>query len=160
MKTKNKIVAFCLVCFVCIGCDRATKGFAKLHLKDKPAQSYFHNTVRLEYVENTGAFLSFGENWPHAVSFWALSIFPLLFLSGFFVYAVSKAKDVNFFELLPFAFIFSGGVGNIVDRILYDRHVIDFMNLGIVNLRTGIFNFADICVTTGVLLLMVNSLKK
>lgn len=160
MDTKNKIFAFCLVCFVCIGCDRATKGFAKLRLKDKPALSYFHNTVRLEYVENTGAFLSFGENWPRAVSFWALSIFPLLFLSGFFVYAVNKAKDVNFFELLPFAFIFSGGVGNIVDRILYDRHVIDFMNLGIVNLRTGIFNFADICVTTGVLLLVVNSLKK
>ena len=52
--------------------------------------------------------------------------------------------------MFPFAFIFSGGIGNIIDRIMFDRHVVDFMNLGVNNLRTGIFNFADVYVTTGV----------
>ena len=44
---------------------------------------------------------------------------------------------------------------NIIDRILFDRHVTDFMNLGIQNIRTGIFNVADICVTAGAIGLLL-----
>jgi signal peptidase II len=41
----------------------------------------------------------------------------------------------------------AGGLGNIIDRLRFDRHVTDFMNLGIGSVRTGIFNFADLYVT-------------
>jgi signal peptidase II len=58
-------------------------------------------------------------------------------------------------KLLSFCLIFAGGIGNIIDRILYDRHVTDFMNVGFGSLRTGIFNFADVCVTSGVILFFV-----
>ena len=57
--------------------------------------------------------------------------------------------------MMAIALIFSGGIGNIIDRLLYDRHVADFMNVGINNFRTGIFNFADICVTAGVFMFAV-----
>jgi signal peptidase II len=43
--------------------------------------------------------------------------------------------------LLPF--IFAGGIGNLIDRIFRDRHVIDFMNLGSSQIGRGIFNVAD-----------------
>ena len=46
-------------------------------------------------------------------------------------------------------------MGNIIDRILYDRHVSDFMNIGIYNLRSGIFNVADICITVGAIGLFI-----
>jgi signal peptidase II len=62
--------------------------------------------------------------------------------------------------MLPFALVFSGGIGNIIDRIIFDRHVVDFMNLGVNNLRTGIFNFADVYVVTGVTLLLVARYKR
>ncbi|MGC4095906.1 MAG: signal peptidase II [Nitrospira sp.] len=55
--------------------------------------------------------------------------------------------------------ILSGGAGNLLDRVLHDGHVIDFMNLGIGSLRTGIFNVADVYITTGVLLLIIRSLR-
>lgn len=48
----------------------------------------------------------------------------------------------------------SGGLGNLLDRIMNDGRVIDFMNLGIGPLRTGIFNVADVCITIGVVLLI------
>jgi signal peptidase II len=48
-------------------------------------------------------------------------------------------------------------LGNIIDRLVYDRHVTDFMNLGIGSLRTGIFNVADMCVTGGVIGLLIVS---
>ena len=159
MKIKYKILVFCLISIVFIGCDRATKNLARIHLKDKEPLSWFHNTVRLEYAENTGAFLSFGEGWPKSISFWLLSALPLLFLSGFFVYALKRSGTMNFLEMLPFTLIFSGGIGNIMDRILFDRHVTDFMNLGIQSIRTGIFNFADVYVTAGVIILVWRKIR-
>ena len=160
MKIKYRILFFCISCFVFIGCDRATKNFAKIHLMDKEPLSFLHNAVRLEYAENTGAFLSFGAEWPKAINFWVLSVFPLLFLVGLFIYAINQSKQINLLQMLSFAFIFSGGIGNIIDRILFDRHVIDFMNVGINNIRTGIFNFADVYVTTGIILLLINQYRK
>jgi signal peptidase II len=160
MSTKYKILAFCIISILFIGCDRATKGLAKSHLRNREPISWFHNTIRLEYAENTGAFLSLGENLPRSISFWVFSILPLIFLSGFFVFALSRSRSMGFMEMLPFALIFSGGVGNIIDRILFDRHVTDFMNLGILGLRTGIFNFADVYVTTGVLIYLFMKMRK
>jgi len=54
----------------------------------------------------------------------------------------------------------SGGLGNLLDRIMNDGRVIDFMNLGIGTLRTAIFNVADVCITTGVVLLLVELLRE
>jgi signal peptidase II len=62
--------------------------------------------------------------------------------------------------MIPYILIFSGGVGNIADRIIYDRHVTDFMNLGINEWRTGIFNVADLYVTSGVIMLLISQFKK
>jgi len=56
-------------------------------------------------------------------------------------------------KTIALAAIFSGGLGNLIDRIFFDRHVTDFMNVGIGSLRTGIFNVADMCVTGGVIVL-------
>ncbi len=56
--------------------------------------------------------------------------------------------------------IFAGGGGNIIDRVLFDRHVPDFMNIGN-QVRTGIFNVADGCITVGALgLILVSGIKK
>jgi signal peptidase II len=71
-----------------------------------------------------------------------------------------RAKQLKSFEMTAFILIFSGGIGNLIDRLLFDRHVTDFINLGIADFRTGIFNIADVYVTTGVLMLLFNYLKK
>ena len=138
-----------------IGCDRLTKDIAKEHLKDKAAITYLNNTVRLEYVENTGAALSLGDNLPKAVSFWLLSMLPLIVLLALFVYTLKNLQQMGTMKIFSIALVFSGGIGNIIDRIAFDRHVTDFMNLGIGNLRTGIFNVADVCVTAGVIGLFI-----
>lgn len=144
-----------MVSFACISCDRVTKDLAKEHLKNQPPVSYFHDTVRLEYVENTGAALSLGDNLPKSVSFWLLSILPLSFLLLLFAYTIKNAPKMGIIKVFSLALLFSGGIGNIIDRILFDRHVTDFMNLGFLNIRTGIFNVADICVTAGAIGLLL-----
>jgi signal peptidase II len=160
MKNWMKVLLFCLTAVVFIGCDRVTKDLAKDHLMYRQPISYLHNTVVLEYVENTGAALSLGDQLSKPVSFWLLSMVPLFFLVLLFVYAIRKINELSRLKLLAFSLIFAGGLGNIIDRLLYDRHVTDFMNVGINNFRTGIFNVADMCVTAGVIMLLVAAYQK
>jgi signal peptidase II len=155
MNTKMKIILFCLCCFAFISCDRVTKDLAKEHLKGKEIRTYYNDTFRLEYAENTGAALSFGDNLPKAASFWLLSMLPLLFLIGLAIYTIKNLQQMGTMKVFSLAMIFSGGIGNIIDRILFDRHVTDFMNIGFGNIRTGIFNVADMCITAGAIGLLI-----
>jgi signal peptidase II len=50
-----------------IGCDRVTKQVAEAKLTAMSRQSFFGDTIRLEYVENTGAFLGLGADWSPAL---------------------------------------------------------------------------------------------
>lgn len=154
MKKWIKILLFCLSSLALISWDRETKDLAKEHLMNKAPVSYFHDTFRLEYVENTGAAMSLGAGLPKTVSFWLLGVLPMMFLSGLFIYVIKRSKEFSILKMLPFALIFAGGIGNIIDRIMFDRHVTDFMNIGYNNIRTGIFNFADLCVTIGAICLL------
>ncbi len=160
MKNWLKVLLFCLTCLMFIGCDRITKDLAKEHLMYREPISYFHNTFILEYVENTGAALSLGDQLSKPVSFWLLSIAPLVFLLLVFAYVIRKMRELSLLKILSFSMIIAGGLGNIIDRIMFDRHVTDFMNIGISNLRTGIFNFADVCVTAGVIGLLISYREK
>lgn len=155
MSTRLKVFLFGIICIACIGADRWTKQLAKEHLMFSQPKSYFHDTFILEYVENTGAALSFGDSLPQPFSFWLLSILPLGVIVLLFVYVMRRLNEFSNFKLFCFAMIVAGGLGNIIDRIIYDRHVTDFMNIGIGNLRTGIFNVADVCITAGVIGLFI-----
>jgi len=160
MKTRQKIFLFCLFSLLFIGCDQVTKNLAKDHLVEGVSTSYLNDMVRLIYVQNTGAALGLGDDLHPQLSFWLLSIFPLVVLSGLCFYALKNARTMRSLELLSFCLIFAGGIGNIIDRILYDRHVTDFLNVGFGDIRTGIFNFADMCVTSGVIGLLFVRLTK
>lgn len=154
MKNSAKILLFCFTCFAFISCDRITKDMAKKQLKDKAPITYLHDTVRLEYVENSGAAMSMGDNLPEKASLWLLSILPMAFLLGLFTYTLSNVQKMNPIKVFSLALFFSGGMGNIIDRILFNRHVTDFMNFGFYNIRTGVFNVADVCVTAGAISLL------
>ena len=62
--------------------------------------------------------------------------------------------------VVAWSLVLSGGLGNLVDRIINDGRVIDFMNIGIGSLRTGIFNVADVYITVGVVVLVFQALQR
>jgi len=51
---------------------------------------------------------------------------------------------------IPFSMILGGGLSNLFDRIAFGK-VVDFMNVGVGNLRTGIFNIADMIILAGII---------
>lgn len=161
MKSKLKILLFCLISVSLIGCDRITKVLARDHLMNKDPIVYLNDSIRLEYVENTGAFLSLGEALPQTISLLLLSVIPVIILLILFIYVIRKSGEMSLLKMTAFAMIFAGGVGNIGDRIFYKGHVADFINVGLGGLRTGIFNIADVLITSGVaILLLLYSLPK
>ena len=127
-----------------IGIDQLTKVIAKATLKDKPPIIYLNDLWRWQYAENEGAFLSLGSGLDEGTRTLLLALVPSLFLVGLSVY-LFIAKDLGKPESLAMALLISGGLSNVIDRICYGK-VIDFMNLGIGDIRTGIFNVADMAI--------------
>lgn len=59
-------------------------------------------------------------------------------------------RDLHRLELVAGALIIGGGTSNLLDRLLNNGAVVDFLNVGIGPLRTGIFNVADMTIMLGV----------
>ena len=147
LKTRFSALLILIVCT--ISCDQVTKRFAATHLKDAPRQTYLGDTIRLEYAENEGAFLGLGNEWSDSVRFWLFVVGNGVLLSwiGFWIW---QHRNAPIGHTLGLAFIWGGGVSNFADRILSDGRVVDFLNMGIGPVRTGIFNVADVAIMAGV----------
>ena len=63
-------------------------------------------------------------------------------------------------EKLDAILVMGGGFGNLIDRIYNQGRVVDFMNLGIGSLRTGVFNVADLAVTFGAIAVVCLSFQR
>ena len=137
---------------VTIGCDRVTKHVAATNLTGMPRQSFFADTIRLEYVENTGAFLGLGADWPPAARTAVFGIGNGLLLLLASIVAIRHRWPT--LGLVGMALFVAGGSSNLIDRLTRGS-VIDFMNVGIGPLRTGIFNVADMAIMLGAGLVMV-----
>ena len=152
-----KIGLFLLIVFICVGCDQTTKTIAKAHLEYAPPIDYLNGVFKLMYKENTGAFLGLGENLPPYLKYLVLIFIPTLVL---FVFAATFLKtSTSYIQFIAVSLIVAGGIGNMIDRIR-EGAVVDFMNIGYGNIRTGIFNFADVAITFGLILLLVFGLRK
>lgn len=147
-------VALLVLIVMTVGCDRVSKHFAARELAGEPRQSFLADTVRLEYAENTGAFLSLGDTWPPAVRTGVFTIGTGLVLCGM-VAAVLRFR-LSGPALVGLALYFAGGASNLVDRVVRGS-VIDFMNVGVGPVRTGIFNVADMAILLGVGLFIFTS---
>lgn len=141
----------CLLLAATAGCDRVTKHLAVTSLAGTSGHSYLGDTVRLDYHENPGGFLSAGASWRpgvRAVVFQganALFLLAVVVLSTRFQWSrLGKAGLIMFL---------AGGISNLADRVAIGR-VIDFLNVGIGPVRTGIFNVADVAIMVGIALLM------
>lgn len=158
MKFLPKLTLVLVILTSCIGCDQATKLVAKRQLLPGEMLSYAGDTFRLQYAENSGAFLSLGASLPEVWRQWIFTIFTGVFLLGLLVYLFAS-HTLSRFAVICLSFVCAGGVGNLIDRIAYDGRVVDFLNVGIGPLRTGIFNVADMAITFGALALLVESFR-
>ena len=148
-----------LIISVCIAVDQTTKWLAKKYLAPDGFISFAGDTFRLQYAENTGAFLSLGSSLPEPWRHIVFTVFVGVFLLALLAYLFFNGSLPREY-VACLALVCGGGLSNLIDRIAYDGRVVDFLNVGIGPLRTGIFNVADMAITGGAILLLIDSLRK
>lgn len=100
----------------------------------------------LRYCENTGAaFSSFSG------ARWFLVVLVTVMLVVLLVFSI-RYKHKRPLFLISSVMIMSGGVGNLIDRVRLG-YVIDYLDVKLFNF--AVFNFADICVVVGAILLLI-----
>jgi signal peptidase II len=152
IKTAGWVVAT----VVTIGCDRVTKHAATTMLAGQSDHSYLADTVRLGYVENTGGFLSLGASWPTALRTIFFTVATGVMLLTLTVVAFRRQRDR--WSGLGFALFLAGGASNWVDRIARGS-VVDFLNIGVGPVRTGVFNVADAAIMLGAAIFVLAELR-
>jgi signal peptidase II len=156
MLTFGRKLALVALLVSTVGCDRVTKHFASATLANTPPQSFLADMLRLQYSENTGGFLSLGADWPPAVRTAVFTVGTSLILLATIVGVMRTGLSGA--GLVALCLVAAGGISNIADRIAHGS-VVDFLNVGIGPLRTGIFNVADMALMAGTAILILTQMR-
>lgn len=133
------------------GIDQWIKVWAINNLQEAGPRSFLKigsfDWMHLRYIENDGAAFSMLSG-----SRLFLIVFPivLLLLLGYLMHRLGRKHRWVYPALTLIA---AGGLGNLIDRIFRDGRVVDYLDFQL--MRFAVFNFADICVTAGVLLMLI-----
>ncbi len=160
MTRTKRLATISLIMVSLIAVDHLTKWLAIQFLADQGTRySFAGDMFRLQYAENTGAFMSLGAGLPDGVRASIMTGLNTIILGALLLYLICS-KKIAFLPLCAFSFVAAGGIGNLIDRLFRNGCVVDFMNMGVsvnqFHLRTGIFNVADVAIMAGLFLIIFN----
>ncbi len=139
---------FLIACIVLIAIDQLTKLVVLNSLKPVENVDIIKGFFSLTYVENRGA--AFGMLEGGKWIFLAITAAVVVLVAVYYI-KMQKTKE-NLWLRIAMAMIVSGAVGNAIDR-LFRGFVVDFLNFWIFGWDFPVFNFADILVVLGTILL-------
>ena len=149
---KNSILA-CISILLLIGLDQIVKFLITSHMALYDTIPVIKQVFHITYIQNKGA--AWGSLQGKRYFLLAITILVLAFLVYFYVrmLKLNRYKDLR----ILFIFVFSGAVGNMIDRIRLG-YVIDMFDFRLINFP--VFNVADIYVTCSMIILLVFILFK
>jgi len=148
----SKAALFLLVAGTVLGVDIVTKLAVQQSLHLYQQVPVIGDYVRLTYIFNPGAAFGIHLGPYSRMVFLVLSVVALVALGG--MYWVTPVHDRV--RLTAIALICGGAVGNLLDRIRSANGVVDFLDVGVGDIRWPVFNVADIAVTTGAIFLALS----
>ena len=146
------IVIPVIVIIALIACDQITKYLVE---KNKTNTTVINNFFYLSYALNSGAGFSFlaDKSWGQTL-FKIITPIALVGFISFYVFAVKKSYKWLTYAL---SLIIAGTIGNYIDRLL-NSCVVDFLRFQFGRYFFPTFNVADICLTVGVIMLIIHFL--
>lgn len=159
MKLSRRSFFIILTIVLTIAVDQISKIIVRTYVVPSERSNIIGTYFTLHNVENVGAFLGMGSDLSPLLKLILLLILPIVVLS-FVTYHIFKDQSLDKVSVFAFASIIGGGIANVFDRVVYGS-VTDFFHIDLGGVfRTGIFNMADLSVTTGMILLLIVSFKK
>lgn len=142
------LILYFIAIIILIGIDQLLKFWAVEKLSPVgsiPLLGTKENPIlQFHYLENNGAaFSSFaGMRWV------LVGLTAVLLVACFLLLLRYYHKSIVF--SLGLVLVFSGGIGNMIDRIFRGGLVVDFIDIAVIHFP--VFNFADCCVVIGAFL--------
>ena len=131
--------------------DRYSKNLI-LNLLENEKYLFINNYLNLNLVFNTGiGFGLFSLNTGIYYNMLSVLIFLIILI---LIYLMFKSKKS---EKIFLSFIIGGAIGNLYDRIIY-KAVPDFIDFHIKDFHWFTFNIADIFISLGIILMILNEL--
>jgi len=160
---RTQFIAFVII--LTIALDQISKVLVRVNIigqtETRPSERIplIGDAFVLMNVENKGAFLGMGSELNDTLRLILLLVLPILVLAFVLRYII-KEKSLDNWSLFAFSGIIGGGIANIYDRIVRGS-VTDFFFIDLGGgFKTGIFNVADLFVTTGMIILVITSFRK
>ena len=137
---------YTILALVLIVIDQLTKYLTRANIGLGENITFIPGLLDLTYVQNTGAAFSILEEHT-----WLLTLFSAIVVVVIGL-LVAKKFFTNHLGLLSATLIMAGGVGNLIDRVAF-KFVTDMIETTFMSFP--VFNFADCCITVGVVLLFI-----
>ena len=155
VQLNKKIFKSLSLILVCFFLDRWSKIYIiNFFVKNDVNDFYVNSYVNLVLIWNKG--IAFGllqsENF-----FYHFISFVIIFIIFFLCYLIIKTKKQT--EVICFSIIAGGAIGNLFDRIYYNS-VPDFIDLHYKSFHWFTFNVSDICISFGIMLLLIFDIIK
>lgn len=148
--SKEAMISLLVIILVFI-LDRFTKEII-INYETNNQIIFVNDYLNFDLIWNTGiGFGLFSQNANIYYHFITLLIFSVII---FLVYLIAKA---DFSEKILFSLILGGAIGNLYDRLIYFA-VPDFIDFHIRDFHWFTFNIADIFITLGIILIVINDL--
>lgn len=152
---RNLFIALLIIFNIAI--DQISKVWVRASIELGEVIEIIGDKFILTNVYNEGAFLGMGSDMSPILKTIFLSILPTLVLA-YVIYYIVKTKELDRLSLIAFCCIIGGGIANVFDRIVYGK-VTDFFFIDLGGIfKTGIFNVADLSVTTGMIMLLFSGI--
>jgi signal peptidase II len=138
-------------------CEPDEQGYLEIQRLPGPPHALIEGAIDLHYAENCGAafgMLREAPGWLRALVFGAAGIGASIVLISMFVRGAGGAL---FAVAVPM--ILSGAIGNLCDRVRHG-YVVDFIRVNPRLFEYPTFNVADVAITLGVVLLLLDGLQK
>lgn len=140
-----RIRLFILISAVALFFDQLTKFLVQKVLNPYQIQPLIGDFLRVSLIYNPRGI--FGIRIFSDFSYYMM---PLIGIAIVIFFAI---RSKSFFYLTAYALILGGALGNLFDRFRLGK-VIDFIDIGIKNLRWYTFNLADAYIVIGILMIL------
>ena len=150
---KRKLVFLGALLPVILVLDIVTKRWALETLRGSPIHDFLGGYVPLTLAFNRGAAFGISIGGDPRWFFIPITLLALGLLVALFI----QAEPKDHVRVLSLSLVVSGALGNLIDRLRWDRGVVDFIgpiDLGFMN--WPIFNVADMAISCGAVLLAIS----
>ena len=148
MTRKGALILFTAIAAVVVALDALAKmgAVAALTPEDGGVVRIDAGLLDFTLVHNTGAAFGIGAD-----ATWVFVIVTIVIVAAALAW-ICAGKCRSPLSVVALALLVGGGIGNFIDRVALG-YVIDFIEFSFVDFP--VFNIADICITIGVVLLLV-----